>query len=198
MRNVATEPKLCALLERYDTAGGVLDYAFLEPHYGGPPHAIHRAGALAGMAEIDRRLEQRAVDMASEKYPVEMFFRVRWDEAKLTGAAVSFSTFWGTDDVEPKPIGERAWSIPNVDGYKTAFFHPPYGLQGEASEKAELFTGINRYVLGEEPERAEIFSWSTDWSNYFEAGHEWWGAFCWTIRPADSQRIVMVAASSTD
>lgn len=62
---------------------------------------------LVGMAEIDRRLEQWAVHKASSKYPIEMFFRVRWDEAKLTGEPVNFPTFWGTDDVEPKPIGDR-------------------------------------------------------------------------------------------
>jgi hypothetical protein len=183
---------------RYDAAGGVLDYVFLEPHDARSPHAWHRAAALAGMAEIDYRLKQWAIRHASEKYPIDKFFRVRWDEAKLTGGPVSFSTFWGTDDVEPKPVGDRAWAIPNVDGYKTAFFHPPYGLQGSAREKEELFAGINRYVLGADPERAEIFSWSTDWSNYFEAGHEWWGAFYWTIRPAGSQRIIVVGASATD
>ena len=100
--------------------------------------------------------------------------------------------------MEPKPIGDRAWSIPNADGYKPAFFHPPYGLRGSAAEKAELFAGINKYVLGANPERAEIFSWSTDWSNYFEAGQEWWGAFYWTIRSAESQKMVVVGASSTD
>jgi hypothetical protein len=150
------------------------------------------------MAEIDHRLEQWAVQNRSAKYPIEMFFRLRWDEAKLTGEPVSLSAFWGTDDVEPKPIGDRAWSIPNIDGYKTAFFHPPYGLQGSPTEKAELFASINGYVLGADPERAEIFSWSTDWSNYFEAGQEWWGAFYWTIHPANLQRMVVVAASSTD
>lgn len=198
MRNEASEPELRSLLARFDAAGGVLDYVFLAQAGVGPPHACHRAAALAGMAEIDRRLEQWAVQNASAKYPIEMFFRVRWDEAKVAGEPVSFSTFWGTDDVEPKPIGDRAWSIPNKDGYKTAFFHPPYTLSGSASEKMELFVGINRYVLGADPERAEIFSWSTDWSNYFEAGHEWWGAFYWTIRPTGSQRIVVVGASSTD
>jgi hypothetical protein len=106
--------------------------------------------------------------------------------------------FWGTDDVEPKPIGDHAWSIPNVDGYKPAFFHPPYGLEGSPSEKAELFASINRYVLGVDPERAEIFSWSTDWSDYFEPGHEWWGAFFWTIRPVSSPSMVVVGASCTD
>jgi len=198
MRNKASDSQLCSLLARFDVAGGVLDYVFLERQDAGPPNACHRVAALAGMAEIDRRLEQWAIQNASAKSPIEIFFRVRWDEAKLTGEQVSFSTFWGTDDVEPKPIGDRAWSIPNVDGYKTAFFHPPYTLRGSASEKADLFAAINRYVLGADPEQAEIFSWSTDWSNYFEAGHEWWGAFYWTIRPAGSQRMVVVGASSTD
>jgi hypothetical protein len=201
MRSEASDPELDSLLAKFDTAGGVVDYVFLERPDAGPPHIRHRAAALAGMAEIDRRLEQWAARNASAKYPIEMFFRVRWDESKLIGTPVSFPTFWGTDDVEPKPIGDRAWSIPNVDGYKTAFFHPPYGLYGlkdSPTDQTDLFASINTYVLGADPERAEIFSWSTDWSNYFEAGHEWWGAFYWTINPADSQRMVVVAASSTD
>ncbi len=125
-------------------------------------------------------------------------FRIRWDEARLTGKPVSLSAFWGTDDIEPKPMGDNAWSIPNVDGYKTAFFHPPYGLDGSTSENIELFTGINKHALGTAPELAEIYMWSTDWSNYFDAGLEWWGAFYWTIRPAGSQLMVVIGASSTD
>lgn len=198
MRSEAADPELDSLLARFDAAGGVLDYVFVGQAGDGLPHARHRAAALAGMAEIDRRLEQWAVQNTSAKYPIEMFYRVRWDESKLTGEPMSFQTFWGTDDVAPKPLGDRAWSIPNVDGYKTAFFHPPYSLRGSAAEMVDLFAGINKYVLGADPERAEIFSWSTNWSNYFEAGHEWWGAFYWTICTADTHLLAVVGASSTD
>ena len=198
MQNEASDPELRSHLARFDAAGGVLDYVFLKGGITGPPLARHRAAAIAGMAEIDRRLERWAVRHASTKHPIEMFFRVRWDEAILIGQPVSFTTFWGTDDVEPEPISERAWSIPEVDGYKTAFFLPPHTLRGSTSEKIDLFININKHVLGADPERAEIFSWSTDWSNYFEAGLEWWGAFYWTIRPSGSQRMVVVGASSTD
>jgi hypothetical protein len=127
-----------------------------------------------------------------------MFFRLRWDEAKSKGAQVPFSTFWGTEDVEAKPIGKGACSIPTVDGYKSAFFHPPHGLGGSAIETQELFAGINRFIFGSDPSRAEIFSWSTDWSNYFDAGHEWWGAFFWTIRVSAPSRFVVIGASTTD
>jgi hypothetical protein len=198
VREVSAEPELIKLLEKYRAIGGVLDYVFLEPLEDACPERLHRAAALEGMAAIDRRLEQWAIRHASTKYPIEMFFRVHWDESKLAGRPVSFSTFRGTDDVEPKPHGQHAWGIPNVDGYKTAFFHPPYGLQASDDEQATLFVGINRFVLGEDSVRVEITEWSTDWSDYFEAGHEWWGAFYWTIRRSGTTRMTVVGASSTD
>ena len=198
MQEIIPEEELAALLAEYNARGGVLDYVLLDPLTEAPPDQLHRAAALAGMAAIDRRLEQWAVSHASKEIPVEMFFRVRWDETKLTGEQVSFWKFWGADDVEPKRLSKNTWSIPNVDGYKAAFFHPPHGLGGSEHAKAELFSRINRYVLGSDRERGEIFSWSADWSNYFEAGHEWWGAFYWTIRSANSRRLVVVGASTTD
>jgi len=198
MRNEAPHPELSSLLSKFDAAGGVLDYVFLKRMEMATPQLFHRAAALAATAEIDRRLERWAIEKSSAKHPIQNFFRLHWDEATLTGKQISVSTFWGTDNVELKQTGPSSWSIPTVDGYKTAFFHPPYGLQGSASANAELFAAINRYVLGAELKDAEIFSWSTDWSNYFDAGNEWWGAFYWTIRPIDSEWIVAVGASSTD
>jgi hypothetical protein len=198
LREVTPCPKLAELLSRYEASGGVLDFILLEVKVDGPPEKVHRAAALEGMSAIDRRLEQWAISQSSKEFPISSFFRLRWEEASLTGHPVTFSEFWGTDDAEPKPIGDGAWSIPGVDGYKTAYFQPPYGLRGEADEKVQLFADINSYLLGNAPERAEIFSWSTNWSNYFDAGLEWWGAFFWTIRPAGSRQLVVIGASSTD
>ena len=191
-------PELAALLTRYEKAGGVLEYVFIEPPSGLSTEQLHRAAALSGMAAIAQRREQWAEDHASKAHPVETFFKVRWDPAKPKGKWIPFREFWGTDDVTPKRVGKGAWSIPAIDGYKPAFFHPPYGLQGSAKETAALFTDLNRSVLGADPTLAEVFSWSTDWSNYFDDGHEWWGAYYWTIRPADAPRIVVIAASATD
>jgi hypothetical protein len=191
--------ELARLLTAYRANGGVLDFVFFETAPGvSPSPEMHRTAALEAMAAIDRGLEQWAADHASEQTPFDWFYRVHWDETKLEGGPVFFETFWGTDDVEPKPIGERAWNIPTVDGYKTAFFHPPHGLRGYEPETSELFASINQFVLGDEPAKAQIFSWSTDWSNYFEAGHEWWGAFFWTVHPAGTTRLVAIGASATD
>jgi hypothetical protein len=198
MHEIAPEPELAALLADYNDRSGVIDYVLLQSYTEAAPDHLHRLAALAGMAAIDRRLEQWAAEKSSPEFPADRFFRVWWDEAKLTGQCVTLSTFWGTDDVEPKELGARAWSIPTVDGYKTAFFHPPHGLGGTNEERAALFANINRRVLGTAPESAEIFSWATDWSNYFDAGLEWWGAFFWTVRASGSSRFVAIGVSATD
>ena len=198
MDNTAPNAELAALLAKYDANGGVIDYVFLDVPEGLSSSGLHRAAALAGIAVIDKRLEQWAIQNASKKYPIGSFYRLRWEANKLTGERVDFTTFWGSDDVESKKLGKNAWSIPNIDGYKTAFFHPPYPLRGTDGEKLKLFEGINKHLLGDEPGQAEIFSWSTDWSNYFKAGHEWWGAFYWTIRSIGSPYFAVVGVSSTD
>ena len=195
---VVPEPAFLALLAEYDAVGGVLDFIFLEAEREDLPERLHREAALAAMAAIDRHREQWAARLASNESPVEVSYRIHWDEIKLIGRQVSLAEFWGADDVELKPLGNNAWSLPTVDGYKTAFFHPPHSLQGSVEDTAKLFAAINHYVLGDDPERAVIFSWSTDWSDYFQAGHEWWGAFYWTVRPVGSPRFVVVAASTTD
>jgi hypothetical protein len=97
---------------------------------------------------------------------------------------VTFPTLWGTNVVRHRPSVQAGWVIPNVDGYKTAFLHPPHGLSGSDQKQEEVFDGINAFILGADPTRCEIFSWATDWSNYFDAGNEWWGAFHWIVRAA--------------
>jgi len=168
----------------------VLDYVFVDPGAFGD-RLEHRETALNGMAEIAIRLER--------------YWKIQWDEDSLKGRPVTFAEFWGADDVASKPVltDDPKWAgrvvlNPNVDGYKTAFFCPPHGLRGSFKENAELFSRINEYVLGEHADQAEIYAWSTDWSDYFESGLEWWGAFYWTIRPVRSSRMVVVAASTTD
>ena len=197
MREVSPEPELADLLAKLKAVGGVIDYVFLESLEEASSEQLHRAAAVAGMAAIDRRLEQWAISHASTEYPIEWFYRVHWDETKLIGESVSFLTFRGSE-AKSMPIGNRAWSIPNVDGYRTAFFYPPHTLSASPEENAELFTRINHFVLGDDPDSIEIVSWSTDWSNYFDAGHEWWGAFFWTIYLVGSRRWVVIGASTTD
>lgn len=38
----------------------------------------------------------------------------------------------------------------------------------------------------------------TDWSNYFDAGKEWWGTFYWTVFNKKNNTIMVLGASETD
>lgn len=111
------------------------------------------------------------------------------DLSKVKGSRISFEEFMGDD----KP-GEDFY----VSGYWMPYFKPPYGFIEEPTRRAAIFNDMNQFIFGPEPEKAEIFSWSTDWSSFFDCGHEWWGAYLWTIRAAGSNRYVVIGASATD
>lgn len=59
---------------------------------------------------------------------------------------------------------------------------------------AELFYAFHTELS----EALLIHSWSTDWSNYFDSGKEWWGAHFWTVQIPGTGEIVVIGASSTD
>ena len=44
----------------------------------------------------------------------------------------------------------------------------------------------------------EIYEWTTDWSDYFDAGHEWYGACCWSVYDRSMDRYVVMLVSATD
>jgi hypothetical protein len=101
-------------------------------------------------------------------------------------------------------------------GFAKAFLAPPHSLRferaGSFSDKEYMDSEIRFYIellqaylktiLNvnniAEAELLKIISWSDNWSNYFEAGKEWWGTFCWTILDERSNVVTFIAASSTD
>jgi hypothetical protein len=52
--------------------------------------------------------------------------------------------------------------------------------------------------LGGVADDSVIDQWKTDWSTYFDAGHEWWASFLWSLARPNTNNIVVIAASSTD
>jgi hypothetical protein len=67
-----------------------------------------------------------------------------------------------------------------------------------AKDIDELFRAVNEELFGGLGDHLQILGWSTDWSDCFQAGREWWGSFHWSVRRPERQRIVVVAASTTD
>ena len=99
----------------------------------------------------------------------------------------------------------RGWPVsadapflpPSADGAATlrkAVLDPPHGSHyGDADFEALCATLFPR-GRG----RLEVFEWSTDWSDYFDDGHEWWGAMCCTVYDRSMDRYAVLLASETD
>ena len=94
--------------------------------------------------------------------------------------------------------------------YWRAFLEPPYSNCVKIREKCgnhpakyrdatvEDFRRVNEALFPKGTDDLEIYTWSTDWSNYFDDGHEWWGTGCWSIYDPRMGRYIVILASATD
>ena len=78
--------------------------------------------------------------------------------------------------------------------YRKAFLCPPHGNSYTDSD----FERVNAALFPGGTECLEVYRWTTDWSEYFDEGHEWWGALCLTVYDKTLDRFVVIMASATD
>lgn len=81
-----------------------------------------------------------------------------------------------------------------ASSYWRAFLMPPHG--GGCTEAD--FSRLNAVLFPQGTDGLTVFSWSTEWSDYFDDGHEWWGASCWSVYDAKTERYAVIMASATD
>ncbi|MBQ7645646.1 MAG: hypothetical protein IJS94_00100 [Clostridia bacterium] len=78
--------------------------------------------------------------------------------------------------------------------YRKAFLDPPYKSNYTDAD----FDKINSALFPNGTDGLEVFEWTTDWSEYFDEGHEWWGTLCLTVYDKALDRFVVIMASATD
>ncbi|MBQ4467513.1 MAG: hypothetical protein II918_04770 [Firmicutes bacterium] len=78
--------------------------------------------------------------------------------------------------------------------YWYAVLEPVYGRRN----KPEDFKKVNEVLFPKGTDALDIYEWTTDWSDYFDAGHEWYGACCWSIYDKAMKRYVVMLVSATD
>ena len=71
---------------------------------------------------------------------------------------------------------------------------PPQGFDATPED----FERVNAALFPKGSDALEVCEWTTDWCNYFDAEHEWWGAACWSVYDRELGRFVVVLASATD
>ena len=87
------------------------------------------------------------------------------------------------------PVGSDQWL-----NYRKAFLCPPHGN----AYTDEDFERVNAVLFPGGTDELEIYRWTTDWSDYFDEGHEWWGALCLTVYDKNVDRFTVIMASATD
>lgn len=97
-----------------------------------------------------------------------------------------------------KPVSADALFAPLPENgplnYRKAFLFPPY----PHSYTEKDFDRINRVLFPNGTDCLEVYQWSTNWSEYFDEGHEWWGTLCLTVYDKSLDRFVVILASATD
>lgn len=78
--------------------------------------------------------------------------------------------------------------------YRGAFLYPPH----EVGYTDADFDRVNAALFPNGTHGLEVCAWTTDWSDYFDDGHEWWGALCLTVYDKSLDRFVVILASTTD
>ena len=78
--------------------------------------------------------------------------------------------------------------------YWFAFLEPPHG----SNDTPEDFDAVNAVLFPAGTAALEAYEWSTDWSDYFDDGHEWWGVGCWSVYDPALDRFAVILASNTD
>ncbi|MBO4327117.1 MAG: GNAT family N-acetyltransferase [Clostridia bacterium] len=78
--------------------------------------------------------------------------------------------------------------------YRTAFLEPPHTNNYTDAD----FDIVNAALFPGGTDELEVYEWTTDWTEYFDDGREWWGALCLTIYDKKLDRFAVIMASATD
>ena len=94
-------------------------------------------------------------------------------------------------DAEWKPNDDN---IGTTVPYWYALMEPVNGLKN----RPEDFKKVNEALFPNGTDKLDIYEWTTDWSDFFDDGHEWYGACCWSIYDKSMGRYVVMLVSATD
>ena len=192
MLEPATLPPECAAaLEMYRAARGVVDFAVFVASDNPEGEVLHRQATIQAHGIFGGEMRSEPLALA------------RISTAQFLG---TLSTSEGIFDQPGAFLEARAHALATKGSFSTspgegflyAFCDPPYGITLTPPEAQRVFDAICARLFRDFRDDLEILRWSNDWSTYFDAGHEWWGAFWWTVYDHTRKTVIVIAASSTD
>lgn len=97
------------------------------------------------------------------------------------------------DHFSKRTKANRGYNVSKLIPYWHAFLEPPYGTSYSKADFVEF-----NNILFPTKDDLEVYRWNDDFSNYFNAGKEWWGTGFWSIYSIRTGIFVVIGASLTD
>jgi len=190
-----------ALIEKYDRC--IIDYCLIQdetPHQG---YRSHKDAVLFAMCKvIERYIESELRSELAFGNPDEESFPWSLNMDKAKAVQIDVDTFLSIPEISAKDNSGNKGSVrkeaKTLVGqhipYWYAFWNTPHGTGYGPDD----FRSVNTSLFPNGTDKLEVYEWTTDWSNYFDDGHEWWGTACWSVYDKELNRYVVIMASTTD
>lgn len=181
MREVSNHKAYELLKNQYEDV--CLDYVILQSEEEYDGEQSHKKAVCEAFHILNKRFE-------------EYEFHIDMDPDKMTAVSSTIEELLlppADAYYEDRPKGNRCYSIPSPLPYWYAFLEPPYGTHYLKSD----FIAFHESLFPDQ-EGIEVYRWNDDFSNYFDAGKEWWGTGLWTVYDAKNKLFVVIGASLTD
>ena len=191
MRELLHDP-FYALIEHYPRCG--VEYCLIEadaPHQG---YRSHKDAVLfAALKVIERDVDEQLRD---EPFPWSL------DMEKARARQIEVEALLHVPEiVRTDRVGQRHYDCGLPDPLKGEQI-PYWYAFGETPHPSgygpDDFRKVNAALFPEGTDGLEVYEWTTDWSNIFDDGREWWGAACWSVYDRRMGRYVVMIASETD
>lgn len=191
MRELLHDP-FYVLLERYPRCG--VEYCLIEadaPHQG---YRSHKDAVLfAALKVIERDVDERLRD---EPFPWSL------DMEKARARQIEADALLHVPEiVRTDRVGQRHYDCELPDplkGEQIPYWYAFWETPHPSGYGPDDFRRVNAALFPKETDGLEVYEWTTDWSNLFDDGHEWWGAACWSVYDSRMGRYVVMIASETD
>ena len=221
-------PEIIEKCKAYEREGGVIDFRIfqLDTEQEDTPYQKHLAVAqqtlISVAEEANTRLDRMAAKLKMnrrELFTMDYDFNILKDSGKeisvqdfmgwqyeevsgrviLSGGKLRNRYFYYDDKEEPEKAVPMAEEDLKKEAFAYAFFQPPYSFMITKSnfEKGNFFLDFCR-LLFTDISQIEVYKWSTDSSNYFDEGKDWWGSFFWTVYNPCRYWYIGIIASTTD
>ncbi len=169
-KDIAEVNKFYLEYKKYDEA--VLDYYILKNNSRKHSKIEHQNAVIYAMEKWKEKLKR--------EYDIEITYNKEMMNGELTKSKDFF------DSSSKSQNGEKK--------YVELFLNPPSGCHYTIDD----YNYLNQILFPNGIDDLEIYKWSTNWSNYFDDGLEWWGTMCVSIYDKSLNRFVVIGASATD